>query len=60
MQIRVPVKIGSGLAPGKRLSGVEKEEVPVVLEAGEKDRFLAPPSYEQAIRGSGKDKEYGP
>ncbi|KAJ4292463.1 hypothetical protein N0V90_009125 [Kalmusia sp. IMI 367209] len=67
VQLRVPVRIGSGLVPGRKLSDVENEEVPLALEVwndgeigqrssrsgfGDKDAFPAPPTYEEAMKRS--------
>lgn len=52
VQIRVPVWIGSGLAPGRRLGDVEKEEVPIAMRFEEGDEFPPPPTYKQAMEGS--------
>lgn len=64
VQLRVPVKIGSGLSPARTVEAVRMAEIPIRLanEVGEavertpsprgtneKEEFSAPPTYEEAI-----------
>ncbi|KAJ4358001.1 uncharacterized protein N0V89_002579 [Didymosphaeria variabile] len=63
VQLRVPVRIGSGLMPGRKLEDLETMEIRLGLqresvvgqvssmeEFGEKEAFPAPPTYEEATQ----------
>ena len=64
VQLRVPVKIGSGLSPGRTVEAVGMAEIPIRLAndvggavertpstqgTNKKEEFSAPPTYEEAI-----------